>query len=363
MEIDAPRLTSIDKVTLRYTRHNWPADFADRNAVSPGDSTILSDGGTVTVAKLKTQVAAPDLKAAPKSHHVYYQWEVDYTRPFGLGNDTVTTERRDFVIGCTGAMLDEQLRKQRDHYLPIYDVPDPSGGSSPPHRSHHWVTLQDMGFGVSSLPPAAHGFTGLWPTDLEVNGFLPTVTLYRPDAQKPDGHESDAQYLARITDTAKDTPYKIIGWTFGAPYIVNQPPAFGCIPSSAWFIHVSGYHLSDGSMFVEPVNESVPGERDNFPMFNCGLVPQLPAPPNTEEPPVTTLCAVRAGTATPQGATRTVNYYHGRGWGVHVWLDPDDPAGGQPTISLEVPGAADSEAPVLPGLAVPGLFIPNRMWD
>lgn len=363
LEIERPLLTSIDKVTLRYTRHNWPPDFADRNALSPGDSSISSAGGSVTAEKLKVELAAQDLKTAPRSHHVYYQWEVEYSRPLGLGGNAMVTARQDFVIGCTDAMLAEQLRNQRDHYLPIYDVPDPSGGSSPPHRSHQWVTLQDMGFGVSSLPPALHGFTGLWPTGLEVNNFLPTVALYKPDGKKPGGSESDAQYLERITDTVKDTPYTFIGWTFGAPYRTNLPPAFGCIPSSAWFIHDAGYHLSDGSMVVQPTAESIPGERDDFPMFVCGLIPELPMPENTVEPPFPTLCAVRAGTATPRTEPRIVNYYHGRGWGVHMWLDPDDPAGGTPTISLEAPGAAESETPVIPGLAVPGLFIENKMWD
>jgi hypothetical protein len=310
--------------------------------LSPDVTQIPSAGSDAISEFLKVELDAQDLQTAPQSHHVFYQWEVEYTRPL-TGSDTITTAPADFVIGCTPDMLTQQLERQRDDFLKIYDVENPHVGIPAPHLSHEFVSIEDMGFGVSSAPPLQQTLFLPWPADVEVTSFLPAVTLY--EARRLDD-ESDEDYRTRVSDTfGADAPYDLIGWVYGAIYKTNAPPPFGCIPSSEWFIHEPGYHLEDGTMFVQQVDEAVSGERDDFGTMSLTLIPGFNAP----------------------ATGPTVRYFHGRGWTLHVWLDPEDKAGGTPTLSLEVPGADQIVGPpedaVLPGMAMPGLFVDNDVWD
>ncbi len=89
----------------------------------------------------------------------------------------------------------------------------------------------------------------------------------------------------------------------------------GCIPSSEWFLHEAGYHLTSGVMALRPPTESVRGE---------AVVDSLSPDPAIEAP-------------TPDN----VLMWHPRIWDLHVWLP--ESGNGQPTVSIyapfDVPGA------------------------
>ena len=44
-----------------------------------------------------------------------------------------------------------------------------------------------------------------------------------------------------------DTPMRLIGVAFARDYVPGTPPAFGCMPREAFFVHEAGWHMLDGS--------------------------------------------------------------------------------------------------------------------
>jgi len=278
LTIDRPFLTSVDAVRLRYTRHYWPdVDKANEGKVIEDDA--VSDGW---------QASGKDLVTAPKSHHVFYQWAVDYTRPFGLGSGTITSEH-DFVIGCTPEMIDTQLQDMQQAVIAAHDRPDPVNSTSTPYLPHGFVSIDRMGVGFAFVTNALGQSLG-YPTSLDP--VAPSLVLYRPRPKKAFG-ESDAQYLDAITDEAgNDPPYELIGWAYGGAYEPSNRPLFGCIPSSKWFVHEAGFHRANGAMDFYPTNEAVPGQS-----AVGTLLPPVGAPQSSD-----------------------VTFWHPRVWDLHVWL-------------------------------------------
>ncbi|MEO1491127.1 MAG: hypothetical protein AAFV19_03115 [Pseudomonadota bacterium] len=341
VEIERSFLYSIDDVRLKYTRHFWPGSEVANTAsivdLDPDDEIWEAKGN--------------DLETAPRTHSVFYEWEVDYTSGFSSG--TVTSGALEFTIGCTEEDTFIQLRAQRDDYLPIYDVYNPVDDLllSPPGNflSHGFASLENMGFGVSSYPAGAATLDLDLPTSLTDTSFRPQVVLYRPRQRTGDAgpakNESYEDYKKRITDSSshEDPPYDLLGWTFGIVYKTNEPPVFGCIPSKEWFIHEAGWHMHDGSMIAEPIAEDRIGARDDMP-------PVLDA----------NLASIRPG-----APDQKIHFYHGRGWVIHVWLDPNDP-NADPILQIEapVPDTHDTTlGPYVPGLSTAGLFPVPEIWD
>lgn len=99
----------------------------------------------------------------------------------------------------------------------------------------------------------------------------------------------------------EDGPYELVGWGLIPDLypVATEPPATGCVPAEAWFVHEAGFHLLDDGM------HPTPGSRLEEP-----------------EPP-----------AELEGR---ILYWHPAGWDVHFWIRED-----VPEISLLDPEAEE----------------------
>lgn len=327
-DVDVPSAWQVDAVYVRYARHHWPGHQIANEAEAP------LDGGDMS----SFAVEPADLDAAPRSHHLFYQWFLEYRLAAG-GEEvlTVSSDVQDFVIGCTPAMTVADLNTAQAA-VAIYNVSNPHivlpalGYAGLPH---YFVSIGGNGVAFASgaggvigsaagpvggavggaltavgeaLGPfggpfvAAGGAVGQMTTSLQLSA--PALLLYAPRPQA--AGESDAAYMAAISDGAPDPPYTLRGWAYGTVYDAGNRPVMGCIPSSEWFVHEAGFHRTDGAMDFHQVDEAVAGASDG-----PGALPPPDAP------------------ATPAGS-----YWHPRIWDLHMWIaGPDSP----PVLAINDP--------------------------
>ena len=323
LSIDRPYLTTVDAVRLRFTRHYWPGfDSANIGETASEGGSEPPSGSGIGGVLVGWRASGAGLDTAPDSHHLFYQWEVDYSQPFGFGSGTARTGVLDFVIGCPPDEIATQLRDMQTAVMAAHDTEDPIKTILPTYLPHGTVSIQDTGVGFAFAGGAVLGQIPGYPTSLVQ--AAPSIVLYRPRPQREG--ESDAAYVAAITDpTGYDGPYALIGWAYGAAYNPSQRPILGCIPSSAWFVHEAGFHRANGAMDLYPVDEDVPGEA---PV--SGVLP----PPGA-----------------PQSADAT--FWHPRAWDLHVWLDGESTT---PVLRIFSP------SPV-PGIDASGLFFAAETFE
>ena len=312
---DVPSAWKIDAVYVRYARHHWPGPQVAHDALASSNATI--PGGFKAVG--------PDLAAAPASHHLFYEWFLDYSPAGGGQSATVSSGPQDFVIGCTPGMTNSDLLAAQASILARFNTATPHfdlpllGFSVQPHYN---VSLGGNGVGFASPTSGAIGSGPGMPTSIQLTN--PAILLYQP--RDPFPNETPAQHLAAITDPAfPDPPYSLIGWAYGSAYNPTVWPVMGCIPSSAWFVHVPGFHRTDGAMDVYPVTESVPG---------AALGP--PALPPADAP------------STPAGS-----FWHPRTWDLHMWIRD---GGLPPLLAINRPEG-------VPGISTTGLFFHPETFE
>jgi hypothetical protein len=59
-------------------------------------------------------------------------------------------------------------------------------------------------------------------------------------------------------------PFRLLGWAYTFPFDPQKRPRWNCIPYEAWFVHVAGWHTSDGLFEVQPNPLNLPSTRPNF---------------------------------------------------------------------------------------------------
>ncbi len=298
-EIDVPAGYEIVTVHARYARHHWPGP-ADAHEVVAQPSNA---SGTVWRA------TPPLAQTAWQADHLFYEWFIDYRLPDGNEVATVRTGRRDFVIGCSDNSINASIDTLAA-FIRAFDDLD-----------------NGIALGVQGYLAIPHGNTSLAQIGLTFAGvgsiFSSNAVQFGPPgllfaAPRPrNANESIAAYDALVADSGGDTtPYQVIGGAWGKIMdSATRRPRLGCIPSSSWFLHEAGYHLTTGVMALRPPDEAVAGET---------LVDSLLPDPALAAP-------------TPDD----VLMWHPRVWDLHVWL-PQTP-GDRPTVSIyapfDVPGA------------------------
>lgn len=152
--------------------------------------------------------------------------------------------------------------------------------------SHNFVSFAGMGVAFAHtsaiLPDALVTLLdALTPGEVP---FRPSLLFYAPN---PNATQ------AQVTESLiPDTPLRLIGIAFARPYVPGTPPAMGCIPREAFFVHEAGWHMPDGGFIGLAVNEPAPGATD-------------PGQP-----------------LLPPGDPRRFGIWHGRLWDIHIWLRP-----------------------------------------
>lgn len=327
----------IDQVRVRYRRHYWPTGFAGViGAVATNDWPAERDGTTN-----RYLAAPPDLAGAPDGDHLYYYWEVDY-RQAGSDQEIETRthplSKREFIIGCTPQMIDQQLLNAQQALLALFNTPNPHKGlQGPSFAPHYYTSIEGIGVGFSPPAVSAIGEAKVMPTSLQP--LVPALLFYAPrpriPADTPNG-ETDTEYLAKVSEpSAPDSPYQLVGWAYGGFYDTASRPSVGCLPSSEWFVHEAGFHTPDGGMVVYQVDESVPGAE-----LGPGFAPPLDAP-----------------------NVAITSWWHPRIWDMRVWIKG---AGQVPEIAMYHPGGLNpSKYPggVVPGINPDGLFFPAETYE
>lgn len=273
----------VRSVFVRYSRHHWPG-LRDANQFA---AVRTSETGNTFLA------TPPDAVSAPRGDHLFWQWVVEYGVPGGLEVLSATSSRRDQVIECNESEQVATLRALGNEIWPF--------ATQNPHddmwRSFYFARAH----GLASL--AGVGVTWASSANLEEDRVAqieaPLLLFFAPRVKTP--QESDAEYLAAIGETEiPDPAYRLVGaaWT-EVHRNAKRRPSLGCIPSSQWFVHESGFHKEDGRMLLVPPDEAFLGQR-----------------------------AVRNGEPTPaQLASEPADatLWHPRIWDLHVWL-PATPA-------------------------------------
>lgn len=314
MTVEASPATLVEAVRLRFTRHLWPG-FDKANVASVDEDGSVEGGWKASGA---------GLAGAPASHHLFYQWEVDYTF-FGFGGGTVVSPVLDFVIGCTPEATNDDLLSAQMSVVASHDTPTPhlsgtlTGYSVQPHG---FASIRNNGVGFAS---PVGGLVGLAPgMALSTELGQPALILYKP--RDPNPGESAEDHFKTVTNHSKPAgPYELVGWAYGAPYDPTVRPVMGCIPSSAWFLHEAGYHLIDGSMALYSVSEGVVGAATVG-----GMLPPPDAPP-------------------PGDAL----FWHPRIWDLHMWRAED---GAPPRLAISRPEGVT-------GIDDAGLFVRPQTFE
>lgn len=290
-------------VFLRYARHYWPGAQDARDASA---APVAGEPG-------RFAVTPAGVGAFRTGDVVFYQWFVEYRLPDGNDVAFVEAPVERLVVGCTPEALAAQLTAEQTTLLGQFGTVDPAVGPPgyAPVPTHGFVSLTNTGIAYARLEGAysylieqAGELAGLSAPSNPIAG-QPDLLFYAPRA--PNAGESNANYLAAVTDPLPDPPYTLAGWAYGRIYdgIPGPParrPSLGCVPSDAWFLHEAGYHLLNGNMALTPPDEDVPGATP------VG-VSAFPIPPTA------------------------VGAWHPRIWDLHLWVND----GGPPDVAIFSP--------------------------
>jgi len=274
---------------------------------------------------------------------LFYQITMEYYLKNSDASDSVIidTPRTRFLINANAATVRTALVRIRNSVLSstplIWDrrfphpiiIPAPFTLFRPKigyldTGTHGFVSIRQQGIAI----PTPFGIAGAALDGIKEGS--PDLLLYRAVNQV------NAPVLATRTatpssiDCLSDARYQLVGWAYGGLYDPNKRPSLPGIPSNAWFVHEAGFHLYNGGMTLTPPTEGFLGQRSD------GLLP----PPGTNIIP-----APAALPFFPPRCDAANMIWHPRVWDLHVWLNPRNPRGGTPILSVNAP----------PGWVIPGI--------
>ena len=213
---------SIERVSLRQTRHYWPG----RNEAHLFVADEIDD---------QTFRVVPPLVATwIRADHVFYEWQLEYS-------DNETGEKKtirstgshphDFVLDCTAQQTAATLAQIVNVASGFSNNPQENPGYPVPSHILPGVSLADQG-----MPYATPGAVSELTT---VSIGSPSLLQFEPGTIQ---RFEDARLAALAYGTLYSSP--------------TRRPSLGCIPSSEWFVHEAGWHrYEDGGMTLYSVTE------------------------------------------------------------------------------------------------------------
>lgn len=222
------------------------------------------------------------------------QWVVTYRLNTGTEQVDVLSNVVSRRLGCRGGDPGAMLRAINTIAQTAPNIPQVIGTPAQLQQllgrgyvpSHNFVSFLGMGVAFAHVEAILPGNL----VDL-VDALVPGQVPFRPSllfyAPAPGATQ------AQVTEGFfPDTPMRLIGVAFARDYVPGAPPAFGCMPREAFFVHEAGWHMLDGSFAMQAVAEPFPG----------AVI--------AVEPPLPIIDARRTG------------FWHGRLWDMHIWLRP-----------------------------------------
>ncbi|WP_416896760.1 MAG: hypothetical protein ACMVY4_14670 [Minwuia sp.] len=273
-------------VELRVARDRDASRFDATTARAFPVASVPASGGQVSVT-------LPASYRLSRAQLLSAQWNVNYRLNEGTEIATVTSQVVSNRLDCRAQDVNNTLtainaivRASPTIPATLNSLGEVAGlidlGFVP---SHQFVSFRGMGVAFAHasaiLPPNLMDLVES--LGVENTPLTPSLLFYAPNP---------ASNLAQVTEPFfADIPMTLIGIAFARPYTPAGPPAFGCLPREAWFVHNAGWHMPDGSFINQVLPEVTPGDA---------------APAREPRLPIIDI--------------RRFGVWHPRLWDIHIWL-------------------------------------------